>query len=116
MAKQVIILGTDPNSAPGLMNIRYLLWLTPAVPLPKPGGSAYSGASAPEVSALTAGTVIEEEYTQSVPLTFSQGQIEDFTTAHWAARQTYYNSYKGPGSLHNMYIDPLANGGFWTQG
>jgi len=117
MAKQIIILGSNINAAPGLMSVNYLLWLTPAKAAPLPSAlSAYSGASQVETQAIQSGTVVEEQHTNLVPLTFSDGQIEDFTSAHWAARQTYFNSYKGPGDLRNVYIDPAANNGQWAQG
>lgn len=106
MAKQIIILGTNQNS----------LWTTLSVVLWYPiasgaktitGGSAWSGASAPELTAIQNGTVLEEQNSFQFPTNLPTATMKAFLQQYYANRNAQINGV-GPGLYQNVFDDSIS--------
>lgn len=104
MAKEIIVLEVK-STTPDVLQIRYLLWLTTPKPIPTSAGSQWSGANASEISAIQAGTTIEEQFVQNFPQSFGTANIKAFLNAHWNDRQNYLNSIIQPGQYYGVFYD-----------
>jgi hypothetical protein len=112
MAKQIIVLDVDGISRGGEITVHYLLWLTTALPVAKPGiQSQWSGASGAEVAALAAGTTIEEGYSRSFPISYTTAQIKAYLNAHFASRQNFLTGAPQPGEFFGVFYD---SGTLWS--
>jgi len=102
-AKECIILSVTVPQA-GQFNIRYLLWLTTVSPIAG-GTSAWTGASAQENAALTAGTTIEVQRSVTFPSTSTQTEIITSMAADFAAQQAALAGSVQPGTYYGIYFD-----------
>lgn len=74
-AKQIIIMNVTRTE--GTTSVRYVLWITTTVPVPRPGTiSIWPGASAAENAAIAAGTTIEISAYLQVPQGSTKAQIQ----------------------------------------
>ena len=109
MSKQCIVLETNSVANPGVINVRYLLWLTTASPVVNNSRtSAYSLASAGEIAAIQAGTTIEEQYTVQFPSTMPISEMKVYLNRHITSRQNYWNSVPGPASFFQVFFDSVS--------
>lgn len=111
-AKQIVILDIQGGTS-NMMTVNYLFWLTTAQPIAKPGlQSRWAGASAGEISAIQAGTTIEEPYSVTVASATSTVTLKALLNAQFTARQNYFTSQLNPGAWYGIYYDSSTA---WSQ-
>jgi hypothetical protein len=110
MAKQVIILNTSAGVG-GMTNVQYAMWLVPSgsnlVPLPG-FASSFAGASTAEISALQAGTTIEQINTAQYPSSFTLATIEADLQTKYTTAQTVLTSGTNPIQWYGTFYDGTA--------
>lgn len=107
MSKRVIVLGTTFD--PVVSTINAVFWYPIAsTPVPTVGSSLWALASVAEVTALQAGTVIEEGRSFQYPTGLSSVSIEAFLLQYWTNRNTQIAG-TGLGTLVNVFNDSITN-------
>lgn len=113
--KQIVVLET-PDAGSNSMNVNYVFWLTTNNPVAHPGlQSRWSGASAGEIAAIQAGTVIEEVDSVKVSSgtdAASTNAIKTLLLNKFNARQRYFSQNPGPGIWYGIYYDSSTA---WSQ-
>lgn len=111
MAKQIIILSKTLGVNGTDQAIQAAFWLSVAagqqIPLPA-ALSAFRGASAAELAALKAGTVVEQIYAAQYPSTFTQAQIESALQTAYTAAQNAFSALPNPNALYGVFFDGTA--------
>lgn len=108
MAKQIIILDTDPSDG-GNNTIRAVFWFAVAVnrrvPRPDITVSAWASASAPEMAALQDGSVLEEVVIRSFPTSTSNASIKAIMVAAYTDRLAYLNALPFKLQFNGVFYD-----------
>jgi hypothetical protein len=107
-AKQIITLETNTADG-GQISVRVAMWfpVTAGKELPRPDmlKSAWSGASAGEMTALQTGTVVEETRTFNFPNSYTVTQIKAALVAAYATRATYLATLPFQGQYYGIFYD-----------
>lgn len=110
--KQIIILDVSDAGA-NTMNVGYLLWIPTSNPIARPGlQSRWNGASAGEISALQAGTTIEESYSVAVATNTNTTALKQILNDKFSARLRYFNQQPGAGIWYGIFYDSTT---LWSQ-
>jgi hypothetical protein len=113
MAKQIIVLDTLGNDG-GTLAVTAVFWfpVTSGQESPKPTltASAWTGASAPEITALQLGTVIEEVQQYRFPNSYTLNQIKTELVSLYAARKVYLDALPFKGQYYGRSYDGTS----WT--
>jgi len=114
MAKQIIIL--DRVNEPSDMNFRYVLWAT--VPAARVSAyadatatSSFKGASAPELTAIQNGSIVERVGMASFSIGTPISAIQNFLLAQFAIFQAQVTA-ANPTSRYGTFYDGTS----WTPG
>lgn len=110
MAKQIIILNKSAGPAGDqLFNCAFWIAVPAGQQVPLPGFvSAFRGATAAELAALQAGTVVEQQYSTQYPATFTTAQIESALQTAYATASTTFGNQPNPNTLYGTFFDGTA--------
>lgn len=111
MAKQIVVLETNPADG-GFINIRCCFWfpVTVGQELPRPDlvASAWKAAAPGDLSALQAGTILEEVNSYRYPSSFTAANIKTELVAAYNARKAYLLSIPFQGQYYGVFFDSVA--------
>lgn len=104
--KKVICLGKSSNA--GYDTYQFAMWYTITSGLaPRTAGSAFTGATTPENTAIQSGSVLEEIESYTVPTGIQPTTIKDIALCRWAVRQSQLNGV-GPQQYFGVYDDSVT--------
>jgi hypothetical protein len=107
MAKQIIVLDVSKPNASDI-NVHWVFWLYPAagreVPLPN-ATSLWRGAQPADITALQAGTVVEEPDAVQYPAGSTKVQIEADLVARYNARAAAFAAKQNPNQFYGVFFD-----------
>jgi len=110
MAKQAIVLGVNQSSL--FTSVSAVFWFPvtqSGTAKAVSGGSAWSGATAGENTAIQNGTVIEEQQSFQFPTGLAAASIKDFLLTYWTRRNAQIGGV-GP----NLYNGVFVDAGVWS--
>lgn len=114
---KVVVLDV-PQSDQVTQVFHYLLWLTTVSPIPRPGSTSAwtavggsAGASAPQVSAIAAGNVIERNITRAFPAGTTIAQVQAVLQTDYTTQQAAIAAGTQPGAFYGF----VWTGSAWVQ-
>lgn len=103
MAKQIIVIGAKSDSK--MLTVTAAFWFAvTTAKRPQANGSAWTGASAAENTAIQNGDVIEEVQAFPFPLGTLAASIKDFLQQYWTNRNGEIGG-KGPAQFAGVFFD-----------
>ena len=109
-AKQVIVLQQSTNGAQTCYKVANWYAITTGMQA-QTSGSAWSGASAAENTAIQNGSVLEEVQTTCFPVGQDVTSIKSVLLKNWAVRNSQINGI-GPAQYQGVYYDSATG---WSQ-
>lgn len=110
MAKQIIVQSVSPQvGGETMVNVVFWFPVASGKEYPRPNaGSVYPGAQAAEITAIQAGSVIEESRSYIIPSNYTKAQAEAFLLAAFNSRQTYLGTRPAVGEFYGVSYDGSA--------
>lgn len=108
MAKEIIILSLTAGNQSADQQVTAAFWLpvTAGQQTPQPNAvSVFRGASAAEIAALRAGTVVEQIFSTQYPATFTLAQIEAALQTSYAAALSAFQTKPNPNTYYGAFWD-----------
>jgi hypothetical protein len=105
VAKEIIIAGVDEQSSPGTLTVSGWFWfpITSGIKT-QTNGSAWSGASAAENTAIQNGTVQEVAFARSYPAGLPTANIKADLQQAWGNKNAQIGGV-GPAQFANVFFD-----------